>query len=553
MRWRIVGACVALMVMATPAGAQQRGGIVQVSAASDVDYLDPGRTYYTTGYMIALAQVRPLYGTFPGRAGMQPDLAAGPPQVSADARTVTVPLRRGVRFGPPLNRDVEAKDVKYALERTFSRSVGGQYTFFFDDLVGAPKTPPRTPQPIAGIVVVDPYTIQFQLKSPTGHAFAPALVLPATAPVPEEVAGILDKGSTSSYEEHVVASGPYMVTDHRRGRSITLRRNPNWDPATDPRPAYLDGVDYKANDLNPDAAGTKVATGSHLLMEANVPSTVYRRYVRSRRAQFAVVPSGGVRYMSLNTTVKAFRDINVRRAVVAGFDKTRLRAARGGAWVGAVATHFIPPGVPGHEEAGGARGPLPKLYAPKGNRSLMRQYFRKAGYPKGRYTGKEALLLVTSNVDPGRAQGREAARQLRTMGFRVKVREVFQDAVYSVFCQRPSANVAMCGSAGWFKDFDDGVGFLRPLFDSRLISRSANNNLAELRDPKVDALFDSGNLAAGGPARAAAAGALDRRIAADAPAVPFLWDTTTLLRSSDMAAVPNPYYSDWDLSFSGFR
>ena len=30
---------------------------------------------------------------------------------------MTVKLKKGVKFGPPVNRDIEAKDVKYAFER----------------------------------------------------------------------------------------------------------------------------------------------------------------------------------------------------------------------------------------------------------------------------------------------------------------------------------------------------------------------------------------------------------------------------------------------------
>jgi ABC-type transport system substrate-binding protein len=35
-----------------------------------------------------------------------PDLAAGAPNISADAKTVTVMLKRGVHFSPPVNREV---------------------------------------------------------------------------------------------------------------------------------------------------------------------------------------------------------------------------------------------------------------------------------------------------------------------------------------------------------------------------------------------------------------------------------------------------------------
>jgi len=552
MQWRFGLAVAGLTAMAaTPVHAQQRGGIATMLGTSDVDYLDPGHTYYTTGFMIALAQMRPLYGEFPGTAGVQPDLASGPPQISDDGRTVTVPLRAGVRFAPPMSREIEAKDVKYALERVFSRSVGGQYPAYFSDLVGAPKQLPPTPKPISGIEIVDPHTVRFQLSRPTGATFAAALQLPATAPVPEEVAGPDDGKRVSTYEKHVVASGPYYVA--RRTRSIIkLRRNPNWDPTTDPRPAFLDGVDFKFGYASATASAARVLKGSHQLFEGTVPPATYRRYRGSRKEQFQAVASGGVRYLSLNTTVKAFRNISIRKAVIAGFDKTRLRAVRGGAFAGPVATHFLPPGTPGYAEAGGAKGPQPAIYAPRADKRLMRKYFRKAGYRNGRYTGRETLLVVAANADPAKAQAEEAVRQLRTMGFRVKLRRVPLDVAIVDYCQRPSKNVAMC-SATWAKDFNDGASMLPPLFDSRFIFRTGNTNFAELRDGEVDRLIDAASILPAGAARAEAWAAVDRQVTAAAPGIPFVWDVVTLVRSADMVGTVNPYYAGWDLSFSAVR
>ncbi len=265
----------AAAVLAAPADAQQRGGIITVLDSSDVDYLDPGHTYYTTGYAVALATVRPLYGHFPGDVGFEPrpDLASGPPQISDGNRTITVPLRRGVRFAPPVNRDVEARDVKYAMERAFSQSVGGQYTFFFSDIVGAPSRPPRTPRAISGITTPDPYTLRIALSRPVAGQVAAALVLPMTAPVPAEVAGPDDRKRVSTYNSHVVASGPYMVTSYRQARSIQLRRNPNWNPATDPRPAYADGFDFDVDNADGYRMEQRVLAGSRMLAGANADET----------------------------------------------------------------------------------------------------------------------------------------------------------------------------------------------------------------------------------------------------------------------------------------
>ena len=106
----------------------KKGGKLEQLGASDVDFLDPGQTYYTGGYQVLYATQKPLYSFKPGDTTQKPDLAAGPPKISSDKKTVTVELQKGVKFAPPVNREIQAKDVKYAFERAFSKNVPNQYT-----------------------------------------------------------------------------------------------------------------------------------------------------------------------------------------------------------------------------------------------------------------------------------------------------------------------------------------------------------------------------------------------------------------------------------------
>ena len=105
----------------------KKGGKITMLASSDVDFLDPGHTYYTFGEMVTLATNRPLYSFKPEDANKPvPDLAADEAQISTDKKTVTIKIRPGVKYAPPVNRAVTSADVKYAIERFFSVNVGGQ-------------------------------------------------------------------------------------------------------------------------------------------------------------------------------------------------------------------------------------------------------------------------------------------------------------------------------------------------------------------------------------------------------------------------------------------
>jgi peptide/nickel transport system substrate-binding protein len=546
----------------TPTTAGKKGGKLTMLAASDVDYLDPGHTYYTAGEQVDGAMGRTLYTIGPSDPGKTiPDIAQGDPQISADKKTVTVTLKKGIKFSPPVNREVTSKDIKYAFERFFSVNVGGQYASYFP-IVGAPKAPTKGVKAISGITTPDDSTVVFQLQQPVAVSFAAALVMPITTPVPKEYASKFDAKNPSTYNTHVVATGPYMVKNdaqgntigYKAGKSIDLVRNPNWDPKTDDRPGYLDEIFIRTNASDPNVSARQVLDGQNMILDTNPPANILKELVTKIKDQYTTVPSGGYRYFPMNTTIKPFDNVDVRRAVIAGFDRNAARLARGGKFVGDIPTHFLPPDFPGFNEAGGYKGPgFDFLKNESGDMNIAAQYMKKAGYPSGKYTGKEQFLMVGANADPGKAQAEVAAAQFQKLGFNMKLRLVPQDAVYTEWCQVPDKKVAVCGGAGWFKDFIDPQSMLEPTFAGYTIAKGGgNNNLAQLNDPKVDAAMKAASLLEG-DARNKAWGEIDKMITNDAPAVPFVWDKTTLVRSKNVNGVPNPYLALWDFTYTSIK
>jgi peptide/nickel transport system substrate-binding protein len=544
-------------------GGGKTGGVLRQLGASDVDYLDPGHTYDTGGYQVAYATHRALYAFKPDNATEPvPDLAADKPQISEDLKKVTVKIKPGVKFSPPVNREVTSKDVKYAFERFFSVNVGGQYGTYFSSIAGTPKSPTKGVKSISGIQTPDDQTIVFNLSRPEGVLIAAALVMPITMPVPEEYAKEFDAKNPSTYNTHVVATGPYMVKNnaqgntvgYQAGKSIDLVRNPNWDKSTDFRPAFLDGIQMTTNDSNAAVSAQQVLTGSHLALDTNPPAAQLRDAVTNRKGQFVQLPGGGYRYFPLNTTIKPLDNADVRRAIVAAFDRDAALKARGGKFTGDIPTHFLPPGIPGFEEAGGAAGPgFDFLKNPRGDMTVATNYMKKAGYPSGKYTGNEELLLIAANADPGKAQAEVAKAQLEKLGFKIQFRTVPQDAVYTEWCQVPKKQVAICGSAGWFKDFTDPQSMLDPTFKgANIFKEGGNNNLAQLDVPAIDQAMTKA-AALQGAERLKAWAEIDKMITEQAPAVPFSWDKTTIIWSKDVNGVGNGYYDTLDFAFTSFK
>jgi peptide/nickel transport system substrate-binding protein len=547
----------------------QKGGKVTFLAAADVDYLDPGQTYYTFGYAVAYATQRPLYSFKPGDATTPvPDLADGNPQISPDKQKITVKLRNGVKFSPPVNREVTSKDVKYAFERAFTQNVPSGYaTSYFADLKGAPKTPGKL-KDIEGIKTPDDHTIVFELTRPTAVTVASALVMPITIPVPEEYAKKYDDKNPSTYDQYTVFTGPYMVRNNAEGKVvgrdpgklIEMVRNPNWDPSTDYKPAYLDEIRIEEGNDDLTVASRRTLQGNGLMCcdSGQPPIAILRRAATQNKDQLGRTPSGGTRWIALRTDRKPFDNINVRKAVIAAFDREALLLTRGGHSVGPIAQGYIPPGVPGFEESGGEKG-FPEfdwMRNPKGDPNLAKQYMMKAkaeGVPvtaDGRYAGTEKLLTIATNADPGLQTATVAQGQLQSLGFKINFRKVPQDTLYTRFCNVPGTNWDICPNVGWFRDFNDPQSLLEPTFKGAAIKPQGNVNYSMLKDSELDDMMTKAATIPAGAERNKAWAEINRRVVADAPGVPYSWDDSFSLASKDVQGVMNGYTTVWDFTFS---
>ncbi|HWT22039.1 MAG TPA: ABC transporter substrate-binding protein [Solirubrobacteraceae bacterium] len=543
----------------------KKGGKLTVLAAGDVDYMDPGKTYYTYAIGIINATHRGLYAYLPGSTEQAvPDLADGDPQISQDGKTVTVKLKQGVMFSKPVSREVTSADVKYAIERAFTASVANGYArVYFGDLVGAPEDPGPY-RPIEGIETPDDQTIVFRLSKGTGAALAGALAMPISVPVPKDYALRYDRENPSTYDQHMVFTGPYMVendgngniTGYTAGKRIHLVRNPDYAAVDDFRPAYLDEIEISAGNEDTAVATRRILSGENMASgDLEPPSNQLKRLLETNKTELSVVPGGGWRMISMDTSRPPFDDINVRKAVIAGFDRVAARQQRGGEALGPIAQHFIPPGMAGFEESGGAE-PDPEfdwLQNPDGDRALSAEYFRKAGMESGKYEGNANLLLVADNAEPERSIAQITEQQLREMGFQTTLRLVTRDTMFTRFCNVPRSEVNVCPSVGWAQDFADPQTMLDPTFNGNNIIETQNSNWPELDVPAINRAIEQAKLVTDPDERAQAWADVNRQIVAQAPSIPYMWDYQAVVASPNVRGVQNGYSTTWDWNFTSIR
>lgn len=547
-------------VNAKPGADGRRGGTLTLLSSSPTLELDPALALTATERLVAAATQRALFAYLPrDPTTMVPDLASGPPHVSLSGRTVTVALRPGVRFAPPVSREVTSADVAYAIQRGFNPHVASPWARrYFGHLLGARRARGGA---LAGIRTPGPRTIVFRLDRPAGSYLAQALVLPLSAPVPRAYAAPLDAHSPSTYRAHVAASGPYApqpasgagVARGSSGDLLRLVRNANWQAGTDERPAVVDDVQLRLGQ-DPGSAASEVLSGTHSV-DADPPPAAAIALARLHHARQIYFSAGaGNDYVALNTATAPFDRVDARRAVYAALDRARLASARGAPLGGDVANHFLYTGMNGSREAGGlvARG-LDFAGHPSGDMGLARSYMRRAGYGSGRAAGTRVTIAGVLG-GPDAQIARQVAATLRELGFATRLLLVSQPSMYSRYCGQPRMRVQVCPSVGWVRDFSDPEAVLLPAFSGAAVTPAHNLNWSQLNDPAVNDAMAQAESVSGIGARAVAWGRIDDMITADAPAVVYDWVRRPTVWSSDVACV----HATWDgglcdLAYSSLR
>ena len=341
--------------------------------------MDPAVEYASeTWELLRCCLVRTLmsYDGTSGPSGTipQPDLADGPPQVSADGLTWTFKLRHGLHYAPPLqNVEITAPDFIRALMRfgtqpaepcfpsspTYMKTYLGLIEGF--DAYASGKSPN-----ISGLADPDPYTLTITERSPD-TSLADILALPITSPIPplpdqpQARDGVAhghapgDAAPDSGYGRYLVSSGPYMFAGSEAlnfslppGRqlpvlgfrpatlglkcnlivsgSMDLVRNPSWSPANDQlRPALADRIEVTLGD-----DGTmldRVARGDFaMVFDASPDHATLNADPELRSLVVRTNDTLEIDLAEFNLAQPPFDDVAVRLAVSAVLDRATLAA-----------------------------------------------------------------------------------------------------------------------------------------------------------------------------------------------------------------------------------
>ncbi len=180
------------------------GGTLNALQNEDFEHLDPGQAYFSLDYDILAATQSGLYAYKPNTfSEATPLLAEAQPTISDANKLITIKIRKGIHFSPPVNREVTAADEVYALERIANPNVANPYYLGYLESIEGMKA--AKGGPIPGIKATDKYTVQIKLTESAGGDRRRLDGAALHGAGPEEYAKKFDAKKPSEYANYQVA------------------------------------------------------------------------------------------------------------------------------------------------------------------------------------------------------------------------------------------------------------------------------------------------------------------------------------------------------------
>jgi peptide/nickel transport system substrate-binding protein len=395
-----------------------------VASRNRVDTVDPAGAFTFGAMQLLSALGDPLYAVS-DTGELEPRLALAPPQLSADGRTATIPLRRGVRFhdGTPF----DAAAMVFSLERFLAI---GKLSYLLGDRV-------------SDVRALDSHTLELELRQP----FAPlAELLSAVALTPLSPTAYRQHGD-SLLNDRFVGTGPYRLTFFSKQQQRLEPFEGYWGE----QPAN-DGLDLVSLSNSTALFGALISGEVDVLLSTSLEidqQAALRSRARRGELQESRGPALEISYLTLLSDQPPFDDPRLRQALALSLDRATI-SERVTLGLRAPLRELVPPSLPGSDPTAWVS------YDPERARELYRQ----AGYCQG----KQLPLPLTfrSNIPSDRLFALTWQAQLQQdLGdcVRLEVSGMESTTAYRQLGEGAFTLILL----DWMGDFPDADNYLIPL------------------------------------------------------------------------------------------
>ncbi|MGZ3696696.1 MAG: ABC transporter substrate-binding protein [Bdellovibrionota bacterium] len=469
-----------------------------------------------------------------------PNLAESMPEQSADGRTLTFHLKKGVLFQDDASfketggkgREMVADDVVYSFKRLADPKLNSTGWWIFDGkIVGlnewhdesAKSGTPDYSKVIEGLKTVDRYTVRMQLIKPS-QQFLYFLAMPFAMVVPHEA---VEKYG-QEFLNHPVGTGPFKLSEFAQNR-IVWDKNPTYRQEL--YPSEGDKGDREAGML--EDAGKPLPRADRVIVQimeeaqprwlnfmagkldtVSIPKDNYAQAVTPNKELAPELKAKGIRlekYTQLDVTHFTFNMTDplvgknklLRQAMSTVYDAIPyIDKFYNGMAIAAQGP--IPPELAGYDPA--FKSPYRQF-----NLQKAKDLLEKAGYPGGK--GLPEIEFLTLADSTSRQDSEYAQLMFGQLGIKLKV----DTNSWPQFIQKLKEKKGQLWSFAWGGDYPDAENFLQ-LFYSKNASPGPND--ANYSNPEFDALYEKALTLKDTPQRTALYQQMQKMVAEDCPWIP---------------------------------
>jgi peptide/nickel transport system substrate-binding protein len=468
MKSRKIGLAVMLVVLLGSMGAMswaadktpKYGGKIVYGAASEPETLDAAAAFDTQAMRFSCMIAETLTRT--EENGTIGPALAEKWEVSKDGLSIVFTLRKNVKFhdGTPLDADAVIFNYDRQSNKENPYYQYGDWVWY--DWMFKPI--------IKGVSKVDDYRIKMELHKP----FSPLLAHLTISGFGTIVSPTAIKAGKEKVGLAPVGTGPFKFKEWVRGDHITLVANKDYWRGK----PYVEEIIARFIPDNAVRAAALEKGEIDLITDFGVET--YDQLKKSKNVTVTLGPALNLSFMSLNTKVKPFDDVRVRRAVAHAINIEELVKSLYGP-LGEVLSTPIPKAL--------AWAHNPNVKPHKFDPAYSKKLLAEAGLPNG----FETEILIYSEPRGYNPAGKELAEVMQGYLIPIGIKTKIKAVPYSeqkVITKTGQGYEMVC--TGWYGDDLDPDGFINSFLNSAGAKPPSVNNFARYESSEMDKLLEEG-------------------------------------------------------------
>lgn len=500
-----------------PSESKKEAKILRTNNGSEPGSLDPALAQGTHESWV-------LDHTFEGLMKIDPDLKVVPGMaeeymISDDSLTYTFTLRDDIKWS---NGDsVTAHDFEFAWKRALDPELASDYAHQLYYIKGgeAYNTGEGTVDDVL-VKALDDKTLEVTLEAPTAY-FLELTAFYTLYPVNKKVVES-DPDWAKNASTHV-SNGPFTLTEWEHNATIKIRKNENY---YDSASVKLDGVDFDIID-DENTTWQKYEGGDYDFLTP-LPQAVVAQMKDNNNPELIIGAEVGTYYYNLNSKVKPFNNIKVRRGLSMTLDRQTIvdKIAQGGQ---IAAEGVVPFGLPDEngKEYRDAVGKLVEYNVEEG-----KKLFLEGLAEEGMKIEDFKNIVILYNTSEAHKKIAQAAQEMWRVNLGIEIQ--LENVDFQVKLDREKAGDYHISRAGWIGDYMDPITFIE-LWES-----TSSFNDSKYSSPEYDQLVKIAKTSPDPNERFDAMRKAEQIVMEDMPIVPVYFYTQPYAQKSYVTGVYKP-------------